>query len=320
VYSTRRSLRSSARRSKAWQTLSRSATRARGTGGPRGVPWIAAVPGVVVLLALNLVPAVMGGWYAFTDWNGIDGSPSFIGLENFRQIFADPTTRGALIHTLQLAGVFLILANGLGLLLALGVARLVKTRHMLRTLFFAPVALSPLAVGYVWSYILDYNGPLNQFLGTVGLDEWQRPWLGDPTWALWAILAVLVWQFTGLTMVIFLAGLEGIPDELDEAATVDGASTWLRFRRLTLPLLRPAIAINFTLTLIIGLRIFDQVLALTNGGPVNATETIATQVWKQTFQFGRYGYGAALALILAAMIVVLVMVQALALRDREANA
>jgi raffinose/stachyose/melibiose transport system permease protein len=128
---------------------------------------------------------------------------------------------------------------------------------------------------------------------------------------------VLVWQFCGLTMVIYLAGLQGIPQELVEATAVDGATLWTRFRRVTLPLLAPAITVNVTLTLIFGLRVFDQVLGMTGGGPVNATETLATQVYKQTFAYGRFGYGAALALILAALISVMAISQALILRARE---
>lgn len=163
-----------------------------------------------------------------------------------------------------------------------------------------------------------YEGPLNSLLGTLGLESWQRPWLGDPTWALWCVRVVMVWQYVGLTMIIYLAGLQGVPDELEEAAAVDGASLWMRLRRIVLPLLAPAITVASTLTLIHALRIFDQVMALTGGGPVDATETLATQVYKQTFQLGRFSYGAALALVLAAMIAVLSIAQTLILRRREA--
>jgi raffinose/stachyose/melibiose transport system permease protein len=288
-------------------------------GGPRRVPWLAAVPAIAFLFAFHHIPTVAGGWYAFTDWNGLTAHAHFVGLENFRRIFNESATRGALFHTLQLATAFVVLVNVLGLMLALGLNRTVKSRNILRSLFFAPVVVSPLAVAYIFQYIFDFRGPLNQFLGAVGLDAWQRPWLGDPTWALWVVLVVLVWQFTGLTMVIYLAGLQGIPAELEEAAAVDGASIWMRFRRVTLPLLAPAITICVTLTVIIGLRIFDQVLALTGGGPVDATETLATQVWKQTWVFGRFGYGASLSLILAGMIAVLAVMQSLILRRREAQ-
>lgn len=225
--------------------------------------------------------------------------------------------RGALWNTLELAGVFLVVVNVLGLSLALGLNRSVKSRNVLRSLIFLPVVLSALASSYVWQYIFDFRGGLNLFLGGVGLDSWQRAWLGDPDWALWAILVVLVWQFTGMAMVIYLAGLQGIPEELDEAAAVDGASTWERFRRVTLPLLAPAITTSATLTLIFGLRVFDQILALTGGGPFYSTETLATQVYQQTFVNGLFGYGSALALVLTGLVLFMAMAQLVILRVRE---
>lgn len=281
------------------------------------MPWVLAVPAVGFLIAFHFIPAIAGGWYAFTSWNGVSASADWVGLRNFRQIFDSSDTRGALIHTLTLASTFVVLVNIIGLCLALGLNRGVKSRNVLRSLFFAPVIVSPLAIAYIFQYVFDYGGPLNKLLGGLGLDSWQRPWLGDPHWALWTILTVLVWQFSGLTMVIYLAGLSGIPQELDEATAVDGATVWMRFRRVTLPLLAPAITVNVTLTLIFGLRVFDQVLGLTGGGPVDATETLATQVYKQTFAYGRFGYGAALALMLAALISVMAISQALILRARE---
>jgi raffinose/stachyose/melibiose transport system permease protein len=275
-----------------------------------------ALPGIFALVAFTLVPVVAGGLYAFTDWRGL-GDANWIGLDNFREIFQDPTTRGALWHTLVFGGALVVLTNVVGLALALGLNRTLKTRHLLRAVFFLPVILSPLAVSYIWQYILDPSGPDNTVLGTVGLEGWQRAWLGDPNWALLSVLLVLVWQQSGLTMVIYLAGLQSIPEDLVEASTVDGASAWMRLRRVTLPLLRPAFIIASTLTLIFGLRVFDQILGLTGGGPVGATETLATQVWKQSFADGRFGYGAALSILLTLIIATLALAQLFVLRRQE---
>jgi raffinose/stachyose/melibiose transport system permease protein len=275
-----------------------------------------ALPGVFALVAFTLVPVVAGGLYAFTDWRGL-GDAHWIGLENFRQILDDPMTRGALWHTLVFGGALVVATNAVGLALALGLNRTLKSRNLLRAVFFLPVILSPLAVSYVWQYILDPSGPLNTLFAEVGLDSWQRAWLGDPGWALISVLVVLVWQQSGLTMVIYLAGLQSIPDDLVEASEVDGASPLLRFRRITLPLLRPAFIIASTLTLIFGLRVFDQILGLTAGGPVGATETLATQVWKQSFADGRFGYGAALSIVLTLIIGTLALLQLVVLRRQE---
>ena len=276
------------------------------------------LPGIFALVAFTLVPVVAGGLYAFTDWRGL-GDAHWIGLDNFRQILDDPLTRGALWHTLVFGGALVVLTNAVGLALALGLNRTLKSRNLLRAVFFLPVILSPLAVSYVWQYILDPSGPLNTLLREVGLDSWQRAWLGDPGWALISVLAVLVWQQSGLAMVIYLAGLQSIPDDLVEASAVDGASPWFRFRKITLPLLRPAFIIASTLTLIFGLRVFDQILGLTAGGPVGATETLATQVWKQSFADGRFGYGAALSVVLTVIIGALALLQLVALRRHEAD-
>jgi raffinose/stachyose/melibiose transport system permease protein len=279
-------------------------------------PWVLALPGLAALFAFHFVPIVFGGYYAFTNWNGLTHA-AWLGLDNFREIVRDEATRGALWHTIELAFCFVLLVNAIGLALALGLNRAVKSRHLLRSLFFAPVALSPLSIGFLWLWIFDYDGALNRVLGEVGLSSLKRAWLGDPSTALWSILAVLVWQFSGLAMVLYLAGLQGISDELYEATLVDGASGWFRLRKVVLPLLAPAMTVSATMSLIHGLRVFDQVKALTDGGPVSATETLTTQVYKQTFVLGRYGYGAALALILTALITGLALTQLALLRRNE---
>jgi raffinose/stachyose/melibiose transport system permease protein len=274
-----------------------------------------ALPGLAALFAFHFVPIGLGGYYAFTNWNGAHAT--WLGLDNFREIAQDGSTRGALRHTILLAVCFVVLVNAIGLALALGLNRAVKSRHLLRSVFFAPVAVSPLAIGFIWLWIFDYQGALNRVLGDVGLSSLKRAWLGNPSTAIWTILAVMVWQFSGLAMVLYLAGLQGISDELYEATLVDGASGWFRLRKVVLPLLAPAMTVSATMTLLIGLRVFDQVMAMTQGGPVTATETLATQVYKQTFSLGRFGYGAALALILTALIVGLALTQLALLRRNE---
>ena len=293
----------------------RRRTRSRRYG--RGAPWVWVVPALLVVLALRYASTAAGAWYAFTNWDGISPGATFVGLDNFRDILNDPASRGALEHTLSLAFVFVIVSNALGLALALALHRTVKSRGLLRALFFVPVVMSSLAVSYIWQFIFSYSGPLNAGLGKVGLDSLQRGWTGDPTWALWTILVVLVWQYTGIAMIMYLAGLQGIPDDLDEASAVDGASNWRRFRKITLPLLAPAITISVTLSTIYGLGVFDHVLAMTGGGPVDASETLATQIYKQTFAFGRFGYGTSLSLVLTVLITVLALTQLAVLRSRE---
>ncbi|KAA9105083.1 carbohydrate ABC transporter permease [Microbacterium rhizomatis] len=270
--------------------------------------WWWALPGVVFVIAIHYVATAAGGVFAFTNWSGI-GSFDWIGLDNFRKIFADPTKIAALRNTLFLAFGSVILSNVAGLVLAVGLNRILKTRYILRTLFFMPVVLSPLATSYIWKFIFQFDGPLNVILNAVGLGSLARPWLADPTWAIWTVLIVVVWQSTGFAMVIYMAGLASVPVEIEEAAAIDGSNLWQRFWHVTLPSIRPAIAIATTLGLVQGLRIFDQIMALTGGGPANATATLATEVYKQAFSLGNFGYGAALALILTIIILIFAVLQ-----------
>lgn len=299
-----------------------AARRARSTAPPlraqyRATPplgWL--VPGLVLLLGAHYIAVVAGAWYAFTDWNGLS-SANVVGLRNFEQIFRDPAARLAFGNTIALAVTFVVGANLVGLFLALGLYRGVKSRNLLRSAFFAPVALSPLAVAYIWQFIFSFQGPLNIALGALGLTDWRRPWVADPSAALWTVLVVLIWQFSGLMMMFYLAGLHSIPEEVEEAAAVDGAGSLARLWHVTLPLLAPALTVALTFSAVLGLRVFDQVVALTNGGPAGLTETLATQVYKQTWTLGRFGYGAAFALLLSAFVGLIAVAQLVVLRRRE---
>jgi raffinose/stachyose/melibiose transport system permease protein len=250
--------------------------------------WWWVVPAVLAVGTILYASTTAGSLYAFTDWDGLH-DPSFVGLDNFARAVTERLPRTALANSVILAVSFVVLANLMGLVLALALNRTLKTRYFLRVVLFMPVVLSPLAVSYVWRFIFQLDGPLNSLLDVIGLDGLQRTWLAEPRLALLAILVVMVWQHFGLTMVIYLAGLAGVPQELEEAAAIDGASAWQRFRFVTLPSIRPAVIIASTLSLILGLRVFDQVLGVTGGGPYHATETLATQVWRQAFVFSRFG-------------------------------
>jgi raffinose/stachyose/melibiose transport system permease protein len=270
--------------------------------------WWWALPAIVMVLLIHYIATAGGAFYAFTNWTGI-GSFDFVGLDNFKRIFEDPSLVGSLKNTLFLAFGFLILTNVLGLLLALALNRSLKTRYLLRVLLFMPVVLSPLAVSYIWKFIFDFNGPINLTLRAIGLEEFAKPWVADPAWAIWTVLIVIVWQNTGFAMVIYMAGLAAVPFEIEEAAAIDGANLRQRFWHVTLPSIRPAVAIATTLGIVNGLRVFDQIMALTAGGPAGATETLATQVYKQSFSLGNFGYGAALALLLTLIILAFAIVQ-----------
>lgn len=263
--------------------------------------WWWALPAIVLVVGVHYAATLTGGFFAFTDWTGL-GRWNWVGFDNFARIFTDGKLTLAVWNTFLLAIGSVVLTNVVGILFALGINRTLKSRYILRTLLFMPVVLSPLAVAYVWKFIYQFDGPLNGFLGLIGLESWQKTWLADPNWSIWAILVTIAWQSTGFTMVIYLAGLASVPQEVEEAAAIDGAGVWGRFWHVVLPSIRPSVAIATTLGIVQGLRIFDQIYALTGGGPAGATETLATQIYKQAFQLGQFGFGSALALVLTLVI------------------
>ena len=295
----------------------RTGRRTPARGGRLEPSWLFLLPALVVVSVVVFYPALSGSYFAFTDWNGLTRERDFVGLDNFRTLLRDRQALAALQNTVLISATVTVVQNVLGLLLALGVNSKIKTRYALRTAFFAPVVLTPLIVAYLWQYILSPRGAVERLLGVVGLDG--PAWLGDPNLALWAIVLVIIWQFTGYSMVIFLAGLQGIPQALYDAAEIDGADGFAAFRSITLPMLGPAVTINLMLTLIGSLKLFDQVWALTQGGPGYATETLSTALYKQAFIFGDYGYGMLLALVLALLVAALALVQLAALQRQESG-
>jgi raffinose/stachyose/melibiose transport system permease protein len=267
------------------------------------------VPALLAYAFVILVPSVQGAGLAFTDWNGLSPDRDFVGFENFVRLAGDPAATGALGRTVLIAISSMILINVVGLALALALNTRVKSRNILRTIFFAPAVISPLVVGYVFKFVLSPVGPVNGLFAAIGLPQLKQNWLGEPTLALWSIIAVVVWQSIGTAMVIYLAGLQGVEQEQIEAAMMDGAGAWQRFRNIILPSIAPAVVINSMLTLISGLRVFDQVYAMTGGGPVGLTQTLATLFVELGFEFGRYGYAAALAVVLSILVAVFSAVQ-----------
>jgi raffinose/stachyose/melibiose transport system permease protein len=273
---------------------------------PRGLtnapPWWFALPAMVLFAFVVLVPSARGVYYAFTDWDGLDPAYSFVGLDNFGAMVRDPDAMQAIRNTLLIAVAITIIQNGFGLLLALGVDSAIKSRNVLRVFLFAPAVVTPIVTAYLWRNLLGPDGAVNGLLSAVGLSGWQQDWLGDPELALWSIVGVIVWQFGGYSMVIFLAGLQSIPREISEAADIDGAGQVRRFWSVVRPLLAPAFTINLMLSIIGGIKLFDQVYALTGGGPGHATDTLSTLIYKDAFTLGEFGYSIALAVVLTIIV------------------
>lgn len=286
---------------------------------PAGVPYGLIVPALALYALIVLYPTVSGAVYAFTDWRGGAAGASFIGWDNFTRMFSDVAARAALANTVLIAVVVTAVQTALGLALALALNTALVTRNVLRTLFFAPALLPPVVIAFLWQFILTPTGPLNTVLRGIGLDALAQNWLGDSAIALWTVMGVMIWQNVGLSMVIYLAGLQGISAELLESASLDGAGWWQRLRLVTLPLLIPATTVVMSLLLISSLKVFDQVFAMTGGGPGYSTETLSVIMYKEAFVSGRFGYAAAIALVLTMIVFAFAMLQLAALRRYEGD-
>jgi ABC-type sugar transport system permease subunit len=276
------------------------------------------LPALVIFTAFVIYPILGSLYYSLTDWNGLDPDLHFVGLANFQQLLRDPTVFIDLRNTLIFASGVMVLQNGIALLLALILDGLLRRLSFLRVLFLIPAMLSSLAIGYIWSYI--YNplfGFLNTMLGQIGLSAWQHDWLGDAHLTLSSLIVTNSWQWTGFSMVVFLAGLQAVPTELYEAANIDGSSGWQRFRHITFPLIAPAVTINVVLTLIGSMKVFDLIFVMTNGGPADASESLALRIYKEAFTLNHFGYATAVGIVMSLLILGLSVLNLRFLRKRE---
>lgn len=283
--------------------------------------WMAFIaPAFILYTLIFLGPVITSFYYSMTNWNGFTKTMDFIGFGNYERLFSDQSFMKALRNTGILAALIVILQNGLAIPIALAMDSKIKTKSVLKVVFFAPAIFSPLVVGYTWLYIYEpQNGLLNAFLRGIGLSGWEQSWLGDPAFALYAIVVMMLWQYVGYSMVIFLANLQTIPGDLYEAANIDGAGGWRKFRYITFPLLAPSMTINIVLASIGSMKTFDIIYVTTNGGPFGATETITTLLFTTAFKKDSFGYGTSMGVIMFLIILVISVIQILVLRRREVS-
>lgn len=255
---------------------------------------------LILYTVFFVIPAVMGLGYAFTDWNRYSSNVNYVGLENFRALFSSRDNYidyagNTFVFTLTTIILKTVLGLSFALLLHNGIKHL---RSLYRLIIFLPAVLPMVVVGIIFHSVLNpRRGLLNEFLRAVGLSELTQQWLTDPDVALFSIIGVDTWKGAGYIMVILLAGLQTIPDEYYEAAQIDGAGALARLRHLTIPLLMPALIVSTVLNILYGLRIFDVVYVLTNGGPGYSTEVLYTAIFKE-FSKGRYGIGTTMSSLL----------------------
>ena len=252
-------------------------------------------PALVLYGLLVIAPVVQAAYFSVFDWSGLGSLDDFVGLENFKRAFGDDVFTGAIAHN----GIFIALSLALQLPFALGVALLlnarIRGRALLRVVYFAPFVLSEVVTGVVWMLMLQPGGLVD------GVMPVEREWLADPEIVLYTLFVVISWKYFGFHMVLYLAGLQQIPRELEEAALIDGATRAEVFRYVTLPLLGPTIRISAFLSIIGALQLFDLIWVMTGGGPVNASNTMAVYMVDWGFKRFQFGYASAVAVILLAI-------------------
>ncbi len=290
------------------------------------LPWYRR-PGVTIFLFLApalfffalyvLAPIPVSFYYSLFRWDGI-GERAFIGFQNWKELAQDPIFWRALKNNVTLVVVSLLFQLPMGIALALLLTSRFRWTKLLKTIYVLPYLMSAVAIGMLWRYIYEPTfGLLNMFLEAIGRFSWIQDWLGDPKVVLYSVINAINWQFTPFYMLLFMAALAGIPDELYEAAKIDGASAWNMFWTITLPLLWPTIINAATLSLVGSLKYFDLIHVLSGGGPNHASELMATYMYKRSFQHFRMGYGSTIAVALFTIGFVLSMVFLRTTRRRE---
>jgi raffinose/stachyose/melibiose transport system permease protein len=273
-------------------------------------PWWFALPAVVVFAGFFLLPNLLNFFYPFTNWSAYHPDISFTGFDNFTTIADDGSLLRAIRTTLVYAALAALFQNVFGLVLALLLEQDTRFNRFFRAVFFLPVLISALAVGYVFQALLDQDGAVNQLLGT------DIPWLGSTTWTMVLVSAIHGWKWMGLAMLIYLAGLKGIPGDMLEAAKVDGAGAWRTFWSIRFPMLAPAVTFNVTTALIGSMNTFDIVQATTGGGPASSTEVFNIYMFR-VFGQGLYAQASAMSLVLFLVVVAVAIPLVIGLRRRE---
>ncbi|MFV0466812.1 MAG: carbohydrate ABC transporter permease [Lachnospiraceae bacterium] len=274
------------------------------------------LPMVLIFTVVVIVPFIIGIGYSFFSWDGLPLNPKiFVGIDNYIKLFTDIRFLNSALHTLIYAILAIILINVLGLAFALLCTSRLKVRNVARTMFFMPYLIGGLILGYIWNFIFtDAFAALGDATGMTGI---FFNWLLDKNFALLAMVIVSTWQMAGYIMVIYITGIMAIPDEVIEAADVDGAGFWPTLLSVKFPLIMPSFTISLFLTLSNCFKIFDVNLSLTGGGPNNATEMFAMNIYNEIFSLNNYGYGQAKAIIFFLAVAGITLFQVSITKKRE---
>ncbi|MGP3535946.1 carbohydrate ABC transporter permease [Microbacterium sp. RD1] len=300
------------------------ARRRRGLGWPgRLEVLLMAGPAVLFFVGFVIVPVIMAAYYGFFRWAGYGPATDFVGLKNYVTIFTDPNFQAALLHNGFIVVMSLVLQGPIAILLALLLNRRMRGQSVIRVLIFVPYVIAEVVVGTGFSLLLATKGAANGALENLGLGFLTADWLSDPAIAIWTLMAILTWKYVGFAVILFLAGLQGIPEELYEAAAIDGATYWQIQRRITLPLLAPTLRIWAFLSIIGALQLFDLVYIIWGQyvSSVAGTNTMAIYMVATGRNAGNFGYGNAVAVVIFVISLIVALVyQRFVLRRDTAGA
>lgn len=257
-------------------------------------------PALAIYVLVIVYPALYSMWLSLFDWDGINPTRTFVGLDNYVTLWTSNRVFWiALKNSALWTAVALVVPTGLGLILALMLNAKLRGRAFWRAIFYFPAILSLSLCGLIWTWIYHPTlGFLNQFLGWVGLESLQHAWLSEPSIALFAVMVAAAWHNTGLPMLLYLAGLQTIPTEVLQAAEVDGVNRWQKFRYVIWPMLGETTFVVMAITFISSLKVYDVVYVMTFGGPANTTQVLGTWMYFLTYNFNRIGLGTSIAVIL----------------------
>lgn len=276
------------------------------------------LPALLIMLMFFVMPILSTFYFSLYDWSILNNNMQYVGIKNYIKVFNSPEFITALKNTIVYTILVAFFNNFFGLLLGVALDTGIKSRNILRAAFFIPSLISAVVSGYIWTFLYHPEfGGSSPLIKALHMDFLNQDWLGNPKLVIYAIAFVAIWQYSGYYMVIYLTGLQSIPAELYEACKIDGSNWWIRFFKITFPMLAPSITIGIVTATIGSLKVFDHVFVMTKGGPGYASETLTSLLVTQTFFSNRAGYGVTISVILFILVMVVSFVQLNILRKRE---
>lgn len=275
------------------------------------------LPALALFLLFVYYPLFVTFFYSFTDWNGFSSHYRFVGFDNFATVFREKDNALSFGNTIYFAVLSIVFGTVIQLALAVLIHMKLKGRALARFVIYLPAVISPLIIGLTWNAFMQYTGIINESLERARLPGLVADWLGDPHIVKNSLVFINLWQYTGIGMVIFLAGLSSIPQEVNEAATLDGVAGFRKFRTITLPLLMPFMTIVLFMGITGALKVFELPFVMTGGGPVGASKSVVMSIYENAFGYQRFGVASAIGIVFFVFIAGVTLLQLRMTRKRE---